>query len=90
MYKRFAMSFAAACALVVLMTATGCSSTPERGLNPAEEQMMLDLDKRYATGKMSKEEYDRQRAEIHARAQRESVEAGSPMNESIRGMRVRP
>jgi hypothetical protein len=72
------------------MTATGCGNTPERALSAAEEQMMLDLDKRYASGKISKEEYERQRADIHARAQRESLEAGSPLNESIRGMRVRP
>jgi hypothetical protein len=89
MYKRFAMSFAASCALVVLMGVglSGCNSTPSA---PSEEQMMVELEKRYASGAISKEEYERQRADIHARAQREALEAGSPLNESIRGMRVRP
>jgi hypothetical protein len=87
-HKRFVAPFAASCAFALLVAVTGCSSTPER--SAAEEQMLLELEKRYASGAMSKEEYERQRADIHARAQRESLEAGSPLNESIRGMRVRP
>lgn len=89
MYKRFISSFAASCALVVMTTMTGCSNTPD-GPSAAEEQMLLELEKRYSSGAISKAEYDRQRADIHARSQREALEAGSPLNESIRGMRVRP
>jgi hypothetical protein len=51
--------------------------------------MMVELEKRYATGSISKEEYERQRADIHARAQRESLESGSSLNTTIRGMQRR-
>jgi hypothetical protein len=90
MYKRVVSSFAASCVLVVLMNVTGCADTPNAPLGAAEERMLVELEKRYASGAISKEEYERQRADIHARAQREALEAGSPLNESIRGMRVRP
>jgi hypothetical protein len=69
------------------MSITGCSSTPD--LSPADQQMMVELEKRYATGSISKEEYERQRADIHARAQRESLESGSSLNTTIRGMQRR-
>ena len=90
MYKRVISSFAASCALVVLTNLAGCADTPNAPLGAADEQMMVELEKRYASGAITKEQYDRERADIHARAQREQLEAGSPLNESIRGMRVRP
>jgi hypothetical protein len=90
MYKRFVPSLAASCALVILMNLGGCAETPNAPLGAAEEQMMLDLEKRYAAGAITKDEYDRQRADIHARAQRESLESGSSLNTTIRGMGVRP
>jgi hypothetical protein len=88
--KRFVSSFAASCALAILMSLTGCADTPNAPLGAAEEQMLMDLEKRHAAGTITKDEYDRQRADIHSRAQRESLESGSSLNTTIRGMGVRP
>ena len=85
MSKRVLSSIAASCALLVLLSVTACTSTPGTSTGAAEDQMMLDLNKRYANGELTKEAYDRERSEIQARAQRESLQSGSPMNETIRG-----
>jgi hypothetical protein len=85
MYKILISVFVASCALVITIGSSGCSNTPTGVTGAAEQEMMLDLDKRYAAGAISKNEYERQRADIQARSQRESLESGSPMNETIRG-----
>ena len=59
MHKRVVSSFAVSCALVVLTNLAGCADTPTAPLGVAEEQMMVELEKRYAAGAISKEEYER-------------------------------
>jgi hypothetical protein len=84
MRKRTVSLFTVSCALAIATSITGCSTPDARTL---EDPLMAELDKRYETGTISKQEYERQRAEIHARRQREGLETGSPTNEAIRGMR---
>jgi hypothetical protein len=35
---------------------------------------------------MTKEQYDRERAALHAKIQREDIQSGSPINEAVRGI----
>ena len=85
MSKRVVSSIVMASALAIVVSVTACSAAPGTATGTAEEELMLELNKRYASGEISKADYDRQRSEISERAQRESVRSGSPMNETIRG-----
>ena len=86
MNKRVTSVLIASGALAVVLNVAGCSNTPS-GTGLSEEEQVLELEKRYATGAISKEQYERERAELHARTQREAIQSGSPMNETIRGFR---
>jgi len=77
------------CLALVAMINSGCSTSPTGGASSTSEQQMLDLTRRYETGAISKDQYERESAEIHAKRERELVAPGSPTNEAIRGMRTR-
>jgi uncharacterized membrane protein len=78
-------SIFSAYAIAMLLTGPGCTSDPATQSATSEQELMTELDRRYAAGAISKEQYERERAEIRARAQREGIQSGSPMNETIRG-----
>jgi hypothetical protein len=67
---------------VILTAVAGCTTVPVTGT----QQLLLDLDRSYTTGAISKQEYDRQRAELQERRRREVVQSGSTVNESMRGI----
>jgi hypothetical protein len=77
------------CLALVAMINSGCSTAPTGAASSTAEEQMLDLNRRYETGAISKEQYERESVEIHARRERELVAPGSPTNEAIRGMRIR-
>ena len=85
MNKRLRSLLAVSCAFVALMA--GCISAPVASA-PSKE-MMLELNKRFASGEISKEQYDRERAELDGRTRRDAIQPGSPTTEAIRGMRTR-
>ena len=73
--------------LLVGISGSGCSSDPVvRGISVNERALLEELNQRYARGAISKEAYDRERAALHAKVQREEIQSGSPLNEAVRGI----
>ena len=73
--------------LLAGIAGTGCSSDPAvSGISVNERASLEELNQRYARGGMTKEEYDRERAALHAKVQREDIQSGSPTNEAVRGV----
>jgi hypothetical protein len=73
--------------VLVGMSGSGCSSDPAvHGISVNERAPLEELNQRYAGGGMTKEEYNRERAALHAKVQREDVQSGSPTNEAVRGI----
>lgn len=68
-------------ALMLMIGNGGCAPV----LSETQEQMR-ELERRYVMGAISKQDYERQRAELHEKRQREIVQSGSTLNESVRGM----
>ena len=76
------------CLGFVITTGAGCSTAGSASADSwTADQELMDLTRRYETGALSKDEYERQRAEMLARRDREGLQSGSPMNETVRGMR---
>ena len=50
------------------------------------QQLLLDLDRSYTIGAISKQDYERRRVELQERRRREIVQSGSTVNESMRGI----
>jgi hypothetical protein len=78
--------------VVIIANNAGCSATgPATSTASATtEQQLRDLTRKYETGTLSKEEYERQSAEIHNIRQRELLQSGSPLNETVRGVLSAP
>ena len=73
--------------LLVGFSGSGCSSDPAlHGISVNERAPLEELNQRYARGDMTKEEYDRERAALHAKVQREDIQSGSAVNEAVRGI----
>jgi hypothetical protein len=65
-----------------ILLVSGCTTGPLS----ETQQLLLDLDRSYTTGAISKQDYERRRAELQERRQREMVQSGSTVNESMRGI----
>jgi hypothetical protein len=70
----------------VACTFVGCSSPAPQSASAATEQQMLDLKKQYDSGTISKEQYERESAYLRSKRDRELIQSGSPMNETVRGV----
>jgi hypothetical protein len=77
---------------VMVLNNAGCSATgPAANVgSTSAEQQLVDLTRNYETGAIGKDEYERQRAEIQAKRERELVQSGSPLNETVRGILTSP
>jgi hypothetical protein len=72
-------------------TLAGCSSTGSPAVgSTSTDQQLLDLTKQYETGAISKEQYERDSASLRSRRDRELIQSGSPMNETVRGVLSAP
>lgn len=79
------LAFGGACSLV------GCSNTGSGGVGSmSADQQMLDLTKQYETGAISKDQYERESANLRSKRDRELIQSGSPMNETVRGVLSAP
>jgi hypothetical protein len=71
------------CAVLPLIFLIGGCTT---GPLSETQQLLLDLDRSYTTGAISKQDYERRRAELQEKRRREMVQSGSTVNESMRGI----
>jgi hypothetical protein len=67
---------------IFLISSGGCTTAPIS----ETQQLLLDLDRSYTIGAISKQDYERRRAELQERRRREIVQSGSTVNESMRGI----
>jgi hypothetical protein len=71
--------------LLAIVMISACADTPPAG-GSASDQRLMEVTRQYEKGAITKDEYDRQRKEISAQRDREMVQSGSPVNESVRGV----
>jgi hypothetical protein len=67
---------------IFLINSGGCATGPLS----ETQQLLLDLDRSYTIGAISKQDYERRRGELQQKRQRELVQSGSTVNESMRGI----
>ena len=72
------------CALVV--TLASCDTTGSRSPEPTAEQLLTELKSRYDAGALTKDEYDRQHAQIVSRGTGGQSRSVAPTGETIRGI----